>query len=79
MNFWNRLFHPPETCVAPDVDHVAACTWHLNSDFMNLLVDVLDAFNKFGHFIILGKYMCGFYLCSRMRHGKINPTQWLKS
>ena len=24
-------FIPPETCVAPDVDHGVACTWHWNS------------------------------------------------
>ena len=23
--------------------------------------------------------MCGFFLCSRVRHGNINQTQWLKS
>ena len=45
---------------------------------VNLLVDVLDAFNKSGHFISVAQYMCGFCLCSRMRHGNINWTQWLK-
>lgn len=51
----------------------------LIQDFVHLLVDVLDAFNKPGYFISLGLYMFGFCLCSRMKHGNINQTQWLKT
>ena len=51
----------------------------LIQDVVNLLMDVLDVLNKLGFFIILELYMCGFFLCSRMRHGNINRTQWLKS
>ena len=39
---------------------------------MDLMADVLDVFNKYGCFISLRKYMCGFYLCSHMRYGKIS-------
>lgn len=46
---------------------------------MDLLVDVLKAFNKSSRFISLWQYMCGFFLRSHMRHANINQTQWLKS
>ena len=46
---------------------------------MKFLSDVLDAFNKSSCFIRLGQYMCGFCLCSCLRHDNINQTQWLKS
>lgn len=51
----------------------------LLKDVMNLLAYVLDVFNKPICFISLRLYMCGFCLCSRMRHDNINQKQWLKS
>ena len=38
-------------------------------DVMDLRADMLNAFNKFGFFINLRQYMCGFYLCGRMSYG----------
>ena len=51
----------------------------LLQDAVNLLVDVLNAFNKYGFLISLRQYMCVFCLCSHMRHGNINQTLSLKS
>jgi len=51
----------------------------LIQDVVHLLANVLDAFNKPHFFISLILHMCGLYLCSCMRHGNINQTQWLKS
>lgn len=45
-------------------------------DVMNLLVNVLDVFNKPGFFINVGMYICGFFLCNFMRHDNINQTKW---
>jgi len=75
----SKICHPLETFVAPDVHHtVLILGFGLLQDVMNLLENVLDAFNKPSCFVSLGLCMCGLCLCSHMRHGNINQTQWLK-
>ena len=48
-------------------------------DIMNLLVDVLNVFNKLDGLINFVLNMSKFYLCSCKMHCNINGTQWLKS
>jgi len=46
---------------------------------MDLLVDVLNPFNKLGGFIALRLNMGIFFLCDQKGKCDINGTQWLKS
>ena len=47
-----KLCRPPETYVAPDVDHGVAFTCHWTSvGYPNLLADVLDPLNEPGGFV----------------------------
>jgi hypothetical protein len=46
---------------------------------MDLLVDVLNPFNKLGGFVSLRLNMGIFFLCGRKGQCDINGTQWLKS
>lgn len=43
------------------------------------MVDVLDAFNKYGVFTDIRLNMCKLFMCSCKRHCNINETHWLKS
>jgi hypothetical protein len=45
---------------------------------MNLFLDVLDPFNKFGCLINLGLSMGGLFLCNYNGHSCINGGQWLE-
>jgi len=45
---------------------------------IDLLVDVLDAFNISGGFINLRLNLCKLFLCGHKRHYDVNGTQWLK-
>jgi hypothetical protein len=47
-------------------------------NIMNLLLDVLDPFNKFGCSISLGMSMGGLFLCSCNAQRYVNGGQWLE-
>jgi hypothetical protein len=41
-------YHQPETCVEPDVFHVATCTWHgISATFHGLVGRCEESFQKF--------------------------------
>jgi hypothetical protein len=45
---------------------------------MNLLLNVLDSFNKFGCQINLGLIMGGLFMCNCNGHSYVNEGQWLE-
>jgi hypothetical protein len=47
-------------------------------NIMNLLLDVLDSFNKFGYLINLGLSMGGLFLCNCNGKSYVNGGQWME-